>query len=284
MDFNTIKKLLDDAAKGGYAIPAFNFNDCWDLMAIIEAAEEECSPIFISSVSYVVNSLSLELCALMGSLAMRKAKVPVILHLDHSTSIETCKEAVDKGYPSIMIDASILPLKDNICAVKDVVGYAHAQGVFVEAEIGKIKGKEDENASYHGDDFLAQVPDAKALVEETGVDMLAVGIGTQHGFYKGKPELNFQRLREVDAVISCPLVLHGGTGIPEADVKQGIKYGIQKVNIGTIIRYTYMSTLHDNIEKMGAVTTPAVLMKETRVEIKKVVKEWIRVCMSNGKA
>jgi ketose-bisphosphate aldolase len=283
MDLNTIGKLLDDAAKGGYAIPAFNFNDCWDLMAIIEAAEEERSPIFISSVGYVVDSISLELCALMGRLAMKKAKVPVILHLDHSTSTEACKEAVDKGYPSIMIDASMLPLENNVRAVKEVVRYAHARGVFVEAEIGKIKGKEDENTSYHGDDFLAQVTDAKALVEETGVDMLAVGIGTQHGFYKGKPELNFQRLREVDAVVSCPLVLHGGTGIPEEDVKQGIKCGIQKINIGTIIRYTYMNALHDNIEKMGAATTPTALMKETRPEIKRVVKEWIQVCMSDGK-
>ena len=148
--------------------------------------------------------------------------------------------AIDNNYPSVMIDASKYSLEENIGMVKKVVEYARPKGVHVEAELGKIKGKGIEG-DFKGGDFLINVEEAITLVKETGVDSLAVGIGTAHGFYEGKPEINFKRLAEVNAAVNIPLVLHGGTGIPEEDIRKAIKNGINKVNVGTIIHCTYMN-------------------------------------------
>ena len=214
---------------------------------------------------------------------MNENDFPIIHHLDHSNSVDLCKKAVDAGYPSVMIDASRETLEKNIEMTKAVVKYAHSFDVCVEAEIGKIKGRDYESA-FDGGNFLVQVDDAVKLVEETGVDTLAVGIGTAHGFYQGKPEINFKRLAEVNEALDTPLVLHGGTGIPEEDVKKAIKNGINKVNIGTQIRYTYMSSVSRIVQEKGAVTHTIDIMQEARPYIKQVALNWIRICMADGKA
>jgi len=279
-----LKEWLQDADKKGYAIPAFNFNDCWDMMAIVEAAEEEHAPIFMESVGYVVDSLGLENCAALGHVALKKAKVPIFLHLDHSVDIGICKKAVDLDYTSVMIDASAQPLQKNINAISEVVQYAHPKGIYVEGEIGRIRGKDFEG-TYEDDDYLVDPREAEQLARESKVDLLAVGIGTQHGFYKKKPELNIQRLKEVKALVDIPLVLHGGTGIPEKDVREAISCGIRKVNVGTIIRYTYMESMHREIEKVGASIPPGkIIVPVVLQDIKNVVKSWIHVCMADGKA
>jgi len=236
----TFKELLEKAKKGGYAIPAFNINDCWDMTAIIEAAEELRAPVIIATFHRVLKTLSPEIVGAMGNAAIKTATIPVVLHLDHCEDVELCKVAVDNGYTSVMIDGSKLSLEENIKMVKEVTDYAHAKGVFVEAELGRIKGRDFEGI-FEGGDFLIQVPDAVELLKATGADLLAPGIGTAHGFYKGKPEINFKRLEEVNNAVDVPLVLHGGTGIPEEDVRRGIKNGICKVNVGTIIRHVYMT-------------------------------------------
>ena len=194
-----------------------------------------------------------------------------------------CKAAIDNGYPSVMIDASKHPLQGNIDAAKEVVAYAAPKRVHVEAEIGKIKGMSIEGI-FTGDDFLVQVADAVALVKATGVDSLAVGIGTAHGFYEGKPEINFTRLREINQAVSVPLVLHGGTGIPQEDIRKAIQNGINKVNIGTIIHCTLMNGLREELNRVGPNPyTPDVALPVVE-KIKQVVKGWIRVCMADGKA
>jgi len=165
----------------------------------------------------------------------------------------------------------------------DVVSYAHPRGIFVEGEIGKIKGNTEES-QYANGDFLVQVPDAVKLVQSTGVDILAVGIGTAHGFYQGKPEINFQRLAEVNEALSIPLVLHGGTGIPAEDVRKAIKNGINKVNVGTIIKYTYLSSVFETLKRVGPTIHTIDLMLPAVEAIKEEVKRWIAVCMSDGKA
>jgi ketose-bisphosphate aldolase len=214
---------------------------------------------------------------------MKMSDHPVIHHLDHSSSVELCFQAIDNGYPSVMIDASKDPLDENIRKVKQVVEYAHARGVHVEGEIGKIKGR-DYEGTYLGDDFLANVADAVKLVKETNVDSLAVGIGTAHGFYEGKPELNFKRLAEINEAIDIPLVLHGGTGIPEEDVRRAIKNGINKVNVGTQIRFTYLSAVQKEIALKGPATHTIEIMHEVKKVIAQEVKAWIKICMADGKA
>lgn len=284
MSNKLISYYLQKANAGGFAIPHFNFNDCWDLQAIVEAAEEMRTPIFAGTVMKVTDSLGVDLAAAICKTIAARAKVPVFLHMDHSTSIDLCKQCISCGYDSVMIDASAKSLEENISDVNRVIAAAKPYGVNVEAEIGRIRGRDDVEGGYLGKDFLVQVADAKALVDATGVDALAIGIGTQHGFYQGKPELNFQRLSEVDAAVDTPLVLHGGTGIPVEDVRKAISLGINKVNIGTIIRYTYLQGMHDEIERVGAAVHPGVVVVPVREKIKKVVRDAISMCMSENSA
>ena len=279
----SLKELLKQADQGGYAIPSFNYSDIWDFLAIIEAAEEENAPVMIASNPLVTAAIGIELCGAFGKAAMEKASIPLVHHLDHASKVELCKAAVDHGYPSVMIDASKYALDENIRMVREVVTYAHPRGVHVEAEIGKIKGKGIEG-DFAGGDFLVNVAEAVTLVKETGVDSLAVGIGTAHGFYEGKPEINFKRLAEVNAAIAIPLVLHGGTGIPEEDIQQAIQNGINKVNVGTIIHCTYMNNLREELVRRGPNPYTLDVIKPVKEQIKAVVKMWIHACGVNDKA
>jgi ketose-bisphosphate aldolase len=283
MQKRNLKEILKKADRFGYAIPSFNYSDIWDFLAIVEAAEEEEAPVIIASNPLVVKEIGMEICGALGNAAMNKANIPLIHHLDHSPKVEMCKDAIDQGYPSVMIDASKYSLVENIKIVKEVVDYAHPKGVHVEAEIGKIKGKGIEG-DFTGGDFLVQVDEAVTLVKETGVDSLAIGIGTAHGFYESKPEINFQRLAEVNKAIDIPLVLHGGTGIPEEDIKRAIYNGINKVNVGTIIHCTYMNNLREELVKREPNPYTLDVIKPVKEKIKQVVKMWIRICMANGKA
>lgn len=275
--------ILAAADAGGFAVPAFNYSDIWDFLAIVEAAEELDAPIFISSNQQVVTEIGIELTGAFGAAAIDKARIPLIHHLDHSNKVEICRAAVDNRYPSVMIDASARPLAENIAAVKQVVGYAHPHGVFVEGEVGRIQGMGVEGM-YTGTDFLARVEDVEQLVAESGVDSLAAGIGTAHGFYKGKPEIHFDLLARINAAVKVPLVLHGGTGIPEEDVRRAIRSGINKVNVGTIIHCTYMNALRAELNARGENPYTLDVMKQVRPLITNVVKQWIKVCMADGKA
>jgi ketose-bisphosphate aldolase len=278
-----VAAILASADAGGFAVPAFNYSDIWDFLAIVEAAEELSAPVFISSNQLVVTDIGIELCGAFGAAAIAKARVPLIHHLDHSTKVEICKAAVDHSYPSVMVDASSRPLQENIATVREVVQYAHPHGVFVEGEVGRIKGMGIEGA-FTGKDFLARVEDCVQFVSESGVDSLAVGIGTAHGFYEGKPEIHFDRLAEIDAALGVPLVLHGGTGIPQEDVRRAIRGGINKVNVGTIIHCTYMNAVKAELDARGANPYTLDVMKPVRAAIREVVKQWIRTCMADGKA
>ena len=278
-----LHEILIQADKGGYAIPSFNYSDIWDFLSIVEAAEEERAPIMIASNPLVTRAISVELCGAIGAAAMKKSKIALYHHLDHSFDTQLCKDAIDNGYPSVMIDASKHSLEKNIEMVSEVMAYAGPRHVHVEAEIGKIKGKGIEG-DFTGGDFLAEVADAAALVKKTGVDSLAVGIGTAHGFYKGAPQINFTRLSEINDAVDVPLVLHGGTGIPEEDIRRAISGGINKVNVGTIIHCTYMNGMRRELDRLGDNPYTLDVIKPVIGEIKAVVKRWIRVCMADGKA
>lgn len=283
MDGTVLKKLLKNADQGGYAIPSFNYSDIWDFMAIVEAAEEEEAPIMIASNPLVVKAVGADCLGAFGVAAMARAKVPLVHHLDHSFSVEMCADCIANQYPSVMIDASKYDLAANIKMVNEVMAMAKPHQVHVEAEIGKIKGKGIEG-DFEGGDFLVRVEDAVELVKQTGVDSLAIGIGSAHGFYQGEPELNFERLAQVNKAIDTPLVLHGGSGIPKEDVQKAIKLGINKMNVGTIIHCTYMNSLRKELNRVGDNPYTLDVMAAIKENIKGVVKMWIRTCMVNGKA
>ncbi len=274
--------FLNQAQKEGYAIPAFNFADLWELEAIVEAAEAERSPVMVASIPKVVDAHGCAVLAAMARPLIEQASVPVILHLDHAVLPEMCRDAIDCGYDSVMIDGSRLPLDENIAAVREVVGYAHAHNVCVEGEIGQIMGRGYEG-NFEGGDYLAQVPEAVRLAGETGVDSLAVGIGTAHGFYKGTPKLNFERLAQLREALSLPLVLHGGTGVPAADVQHAIRLGMCKVNIGTAIWHAHVEGLDRAFREKGLIHTidANLLAKEG---VRRVVSDSIHMVGSAGKA
>jgi len=265
----------------GFAIPAFNYSDIWEMEAIVEAAQEERATVYISTNMRVAETVGLPYLGAMGRTAYELTGGHIINHLDHSRSVELCKRAVDCGYMSVMIDASMCSLEENIEKTKEVVEYAHKYGVLVEAEVGRILGRNVEG-TYTGDDYLVQVADAVKLVEETGVDSLAVGIGTAHGFYKEEPKISIQRLIEVNQAVSVPLVLHGGTGVPADTVRSCIQNGMAKVNVGTQLHATYLDELRRQLDRS---TAPNIsdIMEPVKEAIKPVVKDWIRICKAENR-
>ena len=276
------KLLLQKAQQEGYAIPAFNYADIWEIKAIVEAAQEENAPVIVASIPKVVEAHSLDVCAAMVSSVAAQAGVPVIHHLDHSTSVEVCKQAVSCGYDSVMFDGSKLSLEENIEKLREVVAFAHGKDVCAEGEIGQIMGRGYEG-TYEGGEYLAATSDAVELATKSGVDSLAVGIGTAHGFYKGKPKLNFDRLQEIYNANPMPLVLHGGTGIPVDDVQKSISIGICKVNVGTAILQAHLEGIREMVGNEGFVHIVDINLA-AKDKIKQVVREAIRMCMAQGKA
>jgi ketose-bisphosphate aldolase len=279
---NPSLELLYTAKKGKYAIPAFNYADIWELEAIINAAEQEHSPVIVAAFARVAKAHGTNVCAGMVKGLIKDANIPVIHHLDHSTEVRLCKEAVDSGFDSVMIDGSKFSLEENIRVTKEVCGYAHAKKIYTEGEIGQIMGRGFEG-DFEGGDFLVQVPDAIQLVNETCVDTLAIGVGTAHGFYEGTPKINFERIKEVNDALDLPLVLHGGTGIPVEDVQYAISLGISKVNVGTAIWYSHAESLATTFKEKGPIhiLDANELAKE---KVQGVVIDAIRMCMSVGKA
>jgi len=278
-----VREILSAADAGGFAVPAFNYSDIWDFLAIAEAAEDLDAPVFVSSTLQVVSDIGIELCAAFVAAKAKKVGFPLIHHLDHSDDVSVCIEAVDNGYPSVMMDASAQPLAENIREVKQVVEYAKVRGVVVEGEVGRIKGRGSEG-SHSSDVFLARVADIEQFVAESGVDSLAPAIGTAHGFYEGKPEIQFRLLAEINKAVKVPLVLHGGTGIPEEDVRLAIKNGINKVNVGTEIACGYMNAVRKELMERGENAFTFQVMNPARAAVREVVNKWIRVCMADGKA
>ncbi|CUX38363.1 class II fructose-bisphosphate aldolase [Clostridium sp. C105KSO13] len=271
-----IEELFRDAELKCYAIPHFNHSDFWDMSAIAEAAQESDTPIFIACLPKVIEAIGIEKLGAVAQVTMKQSRTPIIYHLDHCHSVELCLKAIDNGYNSVMIDAADLPLEKNIKEVKTVVDYAHEQNVHVEAEIGKIKSAGDEG--YTSETAFAGLEDAKKLIEATGVDALAISIGSEHGFYKHAPKLDYELLEKIHAYVNIPLVLHGGSGIPEADVRKAINGGIRKVNVGTHIRYTYIKSIGDAIQNMGPATHTADIMASAKKDVKEILKDWIRIC------
>jgi len=278
-----LTKLLKFADENKFAVPAFNYGDCWEMEGIIEAAVEQRSPVIIATNAQVSKTHNVYYLAAQANAAADLVDVPVVNHLDHCTDVEICKRAIDSGYQSVMLDYSHHTLEENIEATLEVIEYAKKFGVAVEAELGRIRGINEEGC-YTGDDFLINVEAAVKFVSAAPVTSLAVGIGNAHGFYTEAPKLRFDILREVNSAVDVPLVLHGGTGIPESDIKRAITLGINKVNIGTQIHNTYMLALFDQLNKYPDRTNIVNAMLPVRDAVRNEVGRHINICMAAGKA
>ena len=274
--------ILKIAQEEHYAIPAFNFSDVWELLAILQAAEEARAFVYLATNMKVIEAMGYGFASALGRQASVQLGGNAILHLDHCKDPAECCKAIDAGYMSVMIDASTCELEDNIAKTNLVTGYAHQRGILVEAELGKIMGNTMEG-TFTGGEFLADTDECVRLVAETGVDSLAVGIGNAHGFYKAPPKLNIQRLREIRAAVDVPLVLHGGTGLPEAQVRACIESGISKVNVGTLLHSTYLTRLRAELDREWSGYNIMDRFEAVREDVKNACAAWIRLCGASGR-
>lgn len=278
----SLQQLLREAEQAQYAVPAFNYSDIWELSAIVETAAQLHAPVICQSHTKITDIFSIGWLGRLGCAVMENAPCPVIHHLDHSSSEQLCMQAIDNGYVSVMFDGSALTLDENIRRTQQVTAYARQHGnVCVEGEIGRIRGSSDEG-SFAGGDYLANVDDVVRMATESGVDSLAVGLGNAHGFYRQRPRLDFALLAQINAAVDTPLVLHGGSGIPDDDIRQAIHCGINKVNVGTHLHDTYVKSLCHTLQNDPDATLLPTMIT-AKEAIRPVVEYWIRLCMANDR-
>ena len=238
MPLVTTNEMLKKAQEGHYAVGAFNVENLEMVMAVIKAAGEMNSPVIMQTTASTVKYAGLDYYLSLVRTAAERSDVPVAMHLDHGNSFELAMQALRTGYTSIMIDGSHESFEDNIALTSRVAAACAASGVSVEAELGKVGGKEDDLDG--GDENPYTDPQqAKEFAERTGVTSLAIAIGTAHGIYKGIPKLDLDRLSEIREVVSIPLVLHGASGVPDDAVRESVRRGICKVNFATELRIAY---------------------------------------------
>lgn len=283
MPLVTTKQLLLDAQKSRYAVGAFNVENMEMVQAVIAAAEELKSPAIMQTTPSTVKYAGLDYYFANAKVAAERASVPVAIHLDHGSSFELAMQALRTGYTSIMIDGSHGTFEENIAVSKAVADACHPSGIPVEAELGKVGGKEDDLDG--GDENPYTDPQqAVEFVKATGVDFLAVAIGTAHGVYKGVPKLDVERLSEIRKVVNIPLVLHGTSGVPDDAVKECIRRGICKVNYATDLRIAFTKGVNQVLGEKPDTIDPKKYNAQGREEVKQYVMSKIKVCGSEGKA
>ena len=302
----TNKDLMVPARKNGYAIGAFNVQNLESMSAIAEAATEEKSPVIMQITPSVIKYAGLAYISNLVKTAAQLAPVPVAMHLDHGDSFETAVKCVEAGFSSVMIDGSFLSFEENVAVTKRVVSVAHPKGVSVEAELGKLAGVEERSVA-EKDAILTDPEAATEFVEKTGVDTLAVAIGTSHGAYKFKSEakLDLERLKVISEKISIPLVLHGASSVPQGLVEKANKYGaeltgakgipedqylkaiplgIAKINIDTDLRLAFTATVREVLTNTPKNFDPRKILGPAREAMKEVAKGKMRLFGSAGKA
>ena len=283
MPLVTTEKMLLDAQAGHYAVGAFNVENMEMVMAVIRAAEEMRSPVIMQTTPSTVKYAGLDYYLAMVKTAAARTDVPVAMHLDHGDSFDLAMQALRTGYTSIMIDGSHDAFEDNIALTRRVVGACAPSRISVEAELGKVGGKEDDLEGGDGNPFT-DPQEAKEFVERTGVNSLAVAIGTAHGLYKGTPKLDFERLSAIREVVSIPLVLHGASGVPDDAVRESITRGICKVNFATELRIAFSDGVKEYLQKDPNVFDPKKYCKVGIANVVETVKGKIAICGSAGKA
>ena len=284
----TTKEMLKAAQAGKYAIGAFNCENMEMAMAIVAAAEAQKAPVMLQTTPSTVSYAGLDVYYANVRALAERASVPVALHLDHGSSYELAVNAMAAGYSSVMIDGSHESFKDNIAVTRRVVEQAKAKDIPVEAELGKVGGKEDDLDGGSGNGYTDPA-DAVEFVKATGVDSLAVAIGTAHGVYVGTPVLDVARLAEIRkaleaAGVSIPLVLHGASGLTDESVRECIAEGICKVNFATELRQAYTAGVKEVLAKDPDVYDPKKYGKVAMAKVQALVEDRIKVCGACGKA
>ncbi|GEN89886.1 class II fructose-bisphosphate aldolase [Oceanobacillus sojae] len=260
--------------EGKRAIGSFNVHCLEMLPAMIEGAKELNVPIIIQTSPGTAEYIGLDLLVSSIQTLSERNNADVCLHMDHCTDIEVIKQAIDTGYTSVMYDGSSLPLEENIKNTKEVVAYAKERNVSVEGEVGSIGGAEDGVVVSEEDAIYTDPKDAYQFVQETNVDAIAVAIGTTHGLYKSKAKLNFELLEELSKnLTNAGLVLHGGTGVSETDMRKCVALGMKKVNVGTELNKSYIDNVNSAFSQATPLTSLRKLFIPANQHIKEIVKE-----------
>ncbi|HVM72849.1 MAG TPA: class II fructose-bisphosphate aldolase [Anaerolineales bacterium] len=291
MSIVNAKEIMMVAAKEKYAVGAFNITDLVQMEAVVEAAVSKKAPLIIQTSVKPTKFLGVNVLVAIYRTLAEQAPIPICLHLDHCTEIEHCKKCADDGYTNIMIDASKLPYEENIRQTKEVVDYCHKVGnISVEGELGTVSGVEDQIKVSEDESQLANPRQSVEFVERTGLDIFAPAIGTAHGVYKTKnPKVDFERLGKINEMlngktIKTPLVVHGGTGLPEDYIKKLIEMGGAKVNVSTELKRTMIDAQFEYISAHREEYDPGKVDEAVRVAIRTAVGHWIDILGCAGKA
>lgn len=283
MPYVTSKEMLLNAQAGHYAVGAFNVENMEMVRAVIRAAEELKAPVMLQTTPGTIRYGTSAMYAAMARAEAQAASVPVCLHLDHGSSYELACECLKNGYSSVMIDGSKLGYEDNIVLAKKVVSEAAGYGIPVEAELGKVGGKEDDLVVKDAD-TNTDPAQARDYADRTGIDSLAVAIGTAHGFYVGIPVLDVDRLSEIRKVVSIPLVLHGASGLTSEQVEECVRRGICKVNFATELRKAYTDAEKALYAQSPDTFDPKKFGTAGMEAVTELVKGRMKVCGCAGKA
>ncbi len=291
MSIVNAKEIMMEAAKNHYAVGAFNITDLLQFEAVIDAAVEKKAPVIVQTSVKPSKFLGTKMMVAIYRTLAESAPVPVCLHLDHCTEVDYCKKCADAGYTNIMIDASKQAFEENIRQTKEVVDYSHSVGnISVEGELGTVGGVEDQIKVAEDEAQLANPQQSVEFVERTGLDIFAPAIGTAHGVYKTKnPKIDFERLATIHKMlngngIKTPLVVHGGTGLPEDYIKKLLAAGGAKFNVSTELKRTLIDAKYEYITAHRDEYDPGKIDVAVRDATRKAVMHWIDMLESAGKA
>lgn len=276
--------LLRKAQEKNIAVAAFNVHNMETLQGVVDGALKERAPVIIQTTPGTLKHAGI---SVMGAAVKALAdinNIPIALHVDHCSSYKTIIQCIQNGYSSVMIDGSHLPYMENVALVKKVVEAAHFGGIAVEGELGRIGGTEDDLSLDERDATFTVPKEAKAFVEDTDIDTLAIAIGTAHGMYKGEPKLDFERLKKIKDLVDIPLVLHGASGVPDDSIRKAIELGICKINIATEVKLPMARAIQDCFNENPQENDPRVYMGKAKEAVEKVVRQKIRLCGCSGLA
>jgi len=274
------KETLEEARKEGYAVPQFNGATLETILAIIKTAKKFNSPVILGTSEGEISHSSEEIIASMVEAVSKKEDFPVTLHLDHGSTFENVKKCIDAGYTSVHIDASHLPFEENIELTKKVVDFAHEKGVQVEGELGKVTTPKSNNEKIDRAQFFTDPSKVAEFITRTGVDSLAISVGTAHGAYKGNTEIDFELLKKIGEVTSTPLVLHGASLVSESDIQRAISLGVSKVNINTELRFAFTNSIRETLKKHPEEYVPHKIFDRGIAEMEKVCEDKIKMFKS----
>ncbi|KFC07329.1 tagatose 1,6-bisphosphate aldolase [Trabulsiella guamensis ATCC 49490] len=283
MGIISTKYLLQDAQTKGYAVPAFNIHNAETIQAILEVCYEMRSPVILAGTPGTFKHIAFEEIFALCEAYSASYDMPLALHLDHHESLADIRNKVNAGVRSAMIDGSHFPFDENVKLVKSVVDFCHRHDCSVEAELGRLGGVEDDMDVDEESAFLTDPQDARRFVAETGVDSLAVAIGTAHGLYTKQPKIDFARLEKIRAVVDVPLVLHGASDVPDEFVRRAIELGVCKVNVATELKIAFAAAVKKWFADNPDGNDPRYYMRVGMEAMKEVVRNKINVCGSMNK-